>query len=133
MIFGCSRAKSPTRRRTLPIRPVPKQLGGGHGWAAPPTVPVPVPGVLIPGGGGHGGPRQIRSQTDAGMSGVPGRLFSTEQLEEFYSCPITTVLSFQIVPFCFDENCSSKFSQEAEHLMECGLVPDKGVLASSLC
>lgn len=63
--------------------------GGGHGRAA---LQLSTSGKLgVPGGGGgHGGPRP--GAPNASQPRAPGRLISAEQLEEFYTCPITQVL-----------------------------------------
>ena len=59
---------------------------GGHGRASLLASPG-APAVL--GGGGHGGPRV--GLPPGSQQRAPGRLFSTEQLEELYTCPITHV------------------------------------------
>ena len=60
--------------------------GGGHGRAGLLASPG---GPAVLGGGGHGGPRA--GLPPSSQQRAPGRLFSTEQLEELYTCPITHV------------------------------------------
>lgn len=84
------RVRSPVRRRPLPPSSSAKVGPGGHGWPGPPSAAPPVPGMKAPVGGGHGGPRPVKSPLE-GAGRVPGLLLSVDELEEYYTCPITQV------------------------------------------